>query len=205
MCVHTVAPLSLNPHGSDEVSNQWKTNAAPLRPTQDWSEPNFSQSKIEKRHEKETLVKELYHPKAKSSLSSNTLTKKAETFPTSSPPHHLPGRFPPSLSWVRWSNNSCLSCRWRVCTEKATLKGLFMVFLWSASAGEHNGLVLNCQTQSTLLGVACRHFQCIRSFNVVRKTHNSWLSSTFFSWNRVTILCYSSCFYTFHAAFHFPI
>lgn len=165
-----------------------------------WSQ-HFSEQDL--RHGKETLEGALSPESKEQSMSSNTLRKKAETFPTSSPPHHLPGHFPPSLSWVRWSNNSCLSCRWRVCTEKATLKGLFMVFLWSASAGEHNGLVLNCQTQSTLLGVACRHSQCMSSFNVVRKTHNSWLSSTFLSWNRVTILCYSS-FMPFMQHYIFP-
>lgn len=79
----------------------------------------------------ETLVEELHHVKANSSVRlQNALAEQAETFPASSHPHRLPGHFPPPLSWVRRRTDSCLSCRWRTCTEKATLKGFFMAFLW---------------------------------------------------------------------------
>lgn len=109
----------------------------------------------------------------------------AATFPASSPPHHLPGYFPPSLSWVRWSNNSCLSCRWRICTKKTTLKGLFMLFPWSASVREHNGLVLSCQAQGTLLEWPAGTSNELTALMFWKKMHNSWLTSTFFSVTRV--------------------
>lgn len=132
-------------------------------------------------------------------MSPNTVTQKAETFPASSPTHH---HFPPSLSWVRWSNNSCLSCRWRTCTKTTTLKGLFMLFPWSASVREHNGLVLSCQAQGTLLEWPAGTSNELTALMFWKKMHNSWLSSTFFS---VTSLCFSGCFYTFNEALHYKM
>lgn len=142
-------------------------------------------------------MKELYHSSL--CLQTPSQRKQQQLFQLH---HPLPGHFPPSLSWVRWSNNSCLSCRWRICTKKTTLKGLFMLFPWSASEREHNGLVLSCQAQGTLLERPAGTSNELTALMFWQKMHNSWLSSTFFS---VTSLCFSGCFYAFNEALHYKM
>lgn len=87
-------------------------------------------------------------------------------------PSHLPKLFPPSLSpsfslsWARCVNNSaCLPVRllWQLqvgeLAQRERRRGvLFTAFLWSASVGEHNGVVLNPQMQSRLMWAAWKHF-----------------------------------------------
>lgn len=139
-------------------------------------------------------------------MSPNTVTKKAETFPASSPTSPTsPDIFHLSLSWVRWSNNSCLSCRWRILHQEDYIEGFVHVFFspWSASVGEHNGLVLSCQAQGHITGVACRHFQWINNLNVLEKRCiiHEWAPPS--SVSRVCV--FSGCFYAFNEALHYKM
>lgn len=91
---------------------------------------------------------------------------------------HLPKLFPPSpsppvlpvmsvfLSWARCVNNSThlpVRLPWQLQVGELAQRErhwgvLFTVFLWSASVGEHNGVVLNPHMQNRLLWAARKHF-----------------------------------------------
>lgn len=79
------------------------------------------------------------------------------------PPPHIMSF---SMSWWRCVNNSarlpvCLLWQLQVgeLAQREWRWGvLFTAFLWSASVGEHNGIVLNPQMQNRLLWAVCKHF-----------------------------------------------
>lgn len=142
-------------------------------------------------------MKKLYLPKAICTPSLWTTSQRMQklsqlhhTLTTSPDIFHLQ-RSPPlpimrlSLTWVRRSNISCLSCRWGICTEKATLKGFVHHFPMTRSGGRAQWARVEQSHPEH------RDFQCLNSYNALYKMHNSWLSSTFFNWIRVKLACMS--------------
>lgn len=130
----------------------------------------------------ETLVEELHHVKANSSVRlQNALAEQAETFPASS---HPPRTF--STSPVMSEAEDWFLSELQV--EDVHREGHIEGFLHGFPVGEHNGPVLNRQTQSTLRGVAWRHVQSMNSPVQSSPTPVE-------DWNPVTTLCFSSCFY----------
>lgn len=149
-------------------------------------------------------MKKLYLPKAigipslwTTSQRTQKLSQLHHTLTTSPDIFHLQ-RSPPlpimrlSLTWVRWSNISCLSCRWGICAEKATLKGFVHRFPMTHSSGRAQWARVEQSHPEHITGSGQqRDFQCLNSFNAFYKMHNSWLSSTFFNWIRAKQACMS--------------